>query len=333
MYEFHRGTQVEVKNKKGNSPLWLAANGGHLNVVDLLYHAGADIDSQDNRKVRCLFQLLLTWALPSFHILIRMRKRSPSNMQVSCLMAAFRKGHIKVVKWMVNHVTQFPSDQEIIRYIATLSDKELLEKCHECVKVIRAAKETQAAKANKNATILLEELDMEKTREESKKAAAARRRERKKKKKLEKKEEKRKLHEEYKKTESNYDDKEDNGKKSGDEECDRVDDSEHETGDGCERMDSMPSPVNRSPEDPDREEGDSGIDANSQGSCSSNDVKAREKKKEKKKKKTSSPSSNEKDASPQRSPKSVIAQGTTVPQNSITPTKSQSQSQTSASEK
>lgn len=46
-----RGTQVEVKNKKGNSPLWLAANGGHLNVVDLLYHAGADIDSQDNRKV------------------------------------------------------------------------------------------------------------------------------------------------------------------------------------------------------------------------------------------------------------------------------------------
>lgn len=50
-YEFYRGTQVEVKNKKGNSPLWLAANGGHLNVVDLLYHAGADIDSQDNRKV------------------------------------------------------------------------------------------------------------------------------------------------------------------------------------------------------------------------------------------------------------------------------------------
>lgn len=48
---FFRGTQVEVKNKKGNSPLWLAANGGHLNVVDLLYHAGADIDSQDNRKV------------------------------------------------------------------------------------------------------------------------------------------------------------------------------------------------------------------------------------------------------------------------------------------
>lgn len=239
-------------------------------------------------------------------------------------MAAFRKGHIKVVKWMVNHVTQFPSDQEMTRYVATISDKELLEKCQECVKVIRAAKETQAAKANKNATILLEELDMEKTREESKKAAAARRRERKKKKKLEKKEEKRKLHEEYKKSETAYEDKEDNGKKSGDEECDRADDSDHEGGDGCERIESVPSPVNRSPEDPDREEGDSGIDANSQGSCSSNDVKARDKKKDKKKKKSNNPNNNEKDTSPQRSPKTLLTQNTALSQNSTTSTKSHS---------
>ena len=30
------------------------APGGHLDVVQLLVHAGADIDSQDNRKVSCL---------------------------------------------------------------------------------------------------------------------------------------------------------------------------------------------------------------------------------------------------------------------------------------
>jgi len=60
-----RGTQVEVKNKKGNSPLWLAANGGHLNVVDLLYHAGADIDSQDNRKV---YIICLTYTIIFFNI-------------------------------------------------------------------------------------------------------------------------------------------------------------------------------------------------------------------------------------------------------------------------
>ncbi|KRT80913.1 Ankyrin repeat-containing protein, partial [Oryctes borbonicus] len=238
-----RGAAVEVKNKKGNSPLWLAANGGHLSVVELLYNLNADIDSQDNRKV-------------------------------SCLMAAFRKGHVKVVKWMVNHVTQFPSDQEMMRYISTVSDKELQEKCQECVKIIRAAKETQAAKANKNASILLEELDKEKNREESKKAAAARRRERKKKKKLEKKEEKRKLHEENKKNE-NYDEKGD--KKNVEDEVDKADDE-----DNCQ--DTVTDSPIRNNETADKEEGDSGIDANSQGSCSSNEVKSKEKRNKKKKK-------------------------------------------------
>merc|ERR1711879_1034891 len=150
-----RGAQVDVRNKKGNSSLWLAANGGHLDVVQLLYSAGADIDSQDNRKV-------------------------------SCLMAAFRKGHSKVVKWMVKHVCQFPSDAELTRYIATVSDKDLLKKCHTCMEIIRVAKEKQASEANRAASILLEELEQEKTREESKKAAAARKREEEERKKAEK---------------------------------------------------------------------------------------------------------------------------------------------------
>ncbi|XP_039449298.1 uncharacterized protein LOC120428358 isoform X2 [Culex pipiens pallens] len=38
---------VEVKNKKGKSQLWLAANGGHLAVVEVLCNAGEDIDPQD----------------------------------------------------------------------------------------------------------------------------------------------------------------------------------------------------------------------------------------------------------------------------------------------
>lgn len=216
----YRGASVEVKNKKGNSPLWLAANGGHLPVVEILYNHDADIDSQDNRKV-------------------------------SCLMAAFRKGHTKVVKWMVNHVAQFPSDQEMTRYISTVSDKELLEKCNECVKVILAAKEAQDLKAYKNASILLEELYLEKTREESRKAAAARRREKKKKKKLEKKEEKRKMFE-SKPSEDRGDD--------DDDDSDRCEDEED---------DSVPEMLSHQ----DREEGDSGIDANSQGSCSSAEAK------------------------------------------------------------
>ncbi|XP_052262259.1 ankyrin repeat domain-containing protein 17-like isoform X2 [Dreissena polymorpha] len=152
-----RHAAVDVKNKKGNSPLWLACNGGHLDVVQLLVTAGADIDSQDNRKV-------------------------------SCLMAAFRKGHVKVVKWMVKHVNQFPSDTELSRYIQTVADKDLQKKCQQCFEIIVHAKDRQAAEANKNATILLEQLDKERQEEENRRAAAAKKREKKKKKKKQKQE-------------------------------------------------------------------------------------------------------------------------------------------------
>lgn len=61
--------------------------------------------------------------------------------------------------------------------------KESVDKCHDCMLAIRISKDQQAARANKNASILLEELDMEKTKEELKKASAARRKMKKKKKK------------------------------------------------------------------------------------------------------------------------------------------------------
>lgn len=152
-----RGAACDVKNKKGNSPLWLACNGGHIDVVNLLIQAGVDVDSQDNRKI-------------------------------SCLMAGFRRGHVKVVKLMVRHVTQFPSDQEINRFMALVTEKDLTKKCLQCMEIIHQAKERQAAEANKHASILLQEIDQERSREETRKAAAARRREKKRLKKKEKQE-------------------------------------------------------------------------------------------------------------------------------------------------
>lgn len=70
----------------------------------------------------------------------------------------------------------------------------------------------------------------------------------------------------------------------------------------------------------DKEEGDSGIDANSQGSCSSNDVKTKEKRKEKKKKK-SSPSSN---SSSKKSDHDFRDPRTSGGSNTVTPSKAHS---------
>uniref|UniRef100_A0A3P8NK43 K Homology domain-containing protein n=1 Tax=Astatotilapia calliptera TaxID=8154 RepID=A0A3P8NK43_ASTCA len=161
----NRGAHIDVRNKKGNTPLWLAANGGHFDVVQLLVHASADVDAADNRKI-------------------------------TPLMAAFRKGHVKVVQYLVKEVNQFPSDIECMRYIATIADKELLKKCHQCMETIVKAKDQQAAEANKNATILLKELDLEKSREESKKQALAAKREKRKEKRKKKKEEQKRKQEE-----------------------------------------------------------------------------------------------------------------------------------------
>lgn len=103
-------------------------------------------------------------------------------------MAAFRKGHVKVVRWIVKFVKQFPNDSEMSRYfLAVATEPELLKRAQQCMEFIKQAKDKQALEASKNANILLEELELEKSREENKKLAAAKRREKKKKKKQEKK--------------------------------------------------------------------------------------------------------------------------------------------------
>ena len=72
--------------------------------------------------------------------------------------------------------------------MARLALQELLKKCKTCVDIISHAKDRHAAEANKNASILLEEIDAERTREETKRERAARKREKRRQKKKEKQE-------------------------------------------------------------------------------------------------------------------------------------------------
>ncbi|KAL3981526.1 Ankyrin repeats (3 copies) family protein [Acanthocheilonema viteae] len=145
----HARASIDARNKKGCTALWLACHGGHLETVQTLVKHEASVDIQDNR-------------------------------QVSPLIIAFRRGHIKVVKYMVRHVTQFPNDADCYRYISTVNEKELLARCHLCMDIIVAAKDRQAAEANRAAESLLEILAREEEQAKSKKLSKQRQNEKKK---------------------------------------------------------------------------------------------------------------------------------------------------------
>ena len=152
-----RGADIEVKNKKGNSPLWLACHGGHIEVIRIMVDNSVDVNSMDNRKV-------------------------------SCLMIAFRCGHIHVTEYLVLQVTQFPSDTDCSKYLLSLAEKpEFRNKCKECFDIIMLAKERQTQEANKHASSLLQQIDFEKQQEENRRMQAARKRAKKKKQKERKK--------------------------------------------------------------------------------------------------------------------------------------------------
>ena len=87
------------------------------------------------------------------------------------------------MKYLVKYVGQFPSDSELCRYIATVTDQvsiqiptsdsissesseclplqEVLSRCHECMNVIVSAKDRQAAQANQAADALIAQIEAE----------------------------------------------------------------------------------------------------------------------------------------------------------------------------
>lgn len=129
---------IDARNKKGCTALWLACNNGHLSTAEALIAKGADPDTFDNRKI-------------------------------SPMMAAFRRGHVETVKFMVGHAKQFPNETDLSRAQATIESEEIKTKCDGCVDVIRNAKKAQADSAEKAANSLLQEIDVEKVKNQEKK--------------------------------------------------------------------------------------------------------------------------------------------------------------------
>uniref|UniRef100_A0A8C4MDV6 Ankyrin repeat and KH domain containing 1 n=1 Tax=Equus asinus asinus TaxID=83772 RepID=A0A8C4MDV6_EQUAS len=206
-----RKANVEHRAKTGLTPLMEAASGGYAEVGRVLLDKGADVNAPPVPSSR---DTALTIAADKGHYkFYNLKKKSASSHRNYINILCFYRGahidvrnkkgntplwlgHVKVVQYLVKEVNQFPSDIECMRYIATITDKELLKKCHQCVETIVKAKDQQAAEANKNASILLKELDLEKSREESRKQALAAKREKRKEKRKKKKEEQKRKQEE-----------------------------------------------------------------------------------------------------------------------------------------
>uniref|UniRef100_A0A663MR02 Ankyrin repeat domain 17 n=1 Tax=Athene cunicularia TaxID=194338 RepID=A0A663MR02_ATHCN len=172
-----RKANVEHRAKTGLTPLMEAASGGYAEVGRVLLDKGADVNAPP----------------------------VPSSRDTALTIAA-DKGHYKFCELLISrgaHIDVRNKKGNTPLWLAAnggsalvLANTEMLKKCHLCMESIVQAKDRQAAEANKNASILLEELDLEKLREESRRLALAAKREKRKEKRRKKKEEQRRKLEE-----------------------------------------------------------------------------------------------------------------------------------------
>lgn len=80
---------------------------------------------------RCKENLLIAGGNHKVCMAVYIHVRSLYMISGVCL-----QGHYKVVKYLVDHVSQFPSDAELTRYINTLSDKVFTSHHMGCVWIV-----------------------------------------------------------------------------------------------------------------------------------------------------------------------------------------------------
>ncbi|XP_054573913.1 ankyrin repeat and KH domain-containing protein 1 isoform X5 [Eptesicus fuscus] len=196
-----RKANVEHRAKTGLTPLMEAASGGYAEVGRVLLDKGADVNAPPVPSSR---DTALTIAADKGHykfcelLISRGAHIDVHNKKGNTpLWLASNGGHFDVVQLLVQAGADVDAaDNRKITPLMSAFRKELLKKCHQCVETIVKAKDQQAAEANKNASILLKELDLEKSREESRKQALAAKREKRKEKRKKKKEEQKRKQEE-----------------------------------------------------------------------------------------------------------------------------------------
>uniref|UniRef100_G1MR31 Uncharacterized protein n=1 Tax=Meleagris gallopavo TaxID=9103 RepID=G1MR31_MELGA len=97
-----RGSHIDVRNKKGNTPLWLAANGGHYDVVQLLVQAGADEHESEGGRTP-LMKAARAGHLCTVQFLISKGKILIVTVLYTMVSLACAGGHLAVVELLLAH--------------------------------------------------------------------------------------------------------------------------------------------------------------------------------------------------------------------------------------
>uniref|UniRef100_A0A672UW21 Ankyrin repeat domain 17 n=1 Tax=Strigops habroptila TaxID=2489341 RepID=A0A672UW21_STRHB len=196
-----RKANVEHRAKTGLTPLMEAASGGYAEVGRVLLDKGADVNAPPVPSSR---DTALTIAADKGHykfcelLISRGAHIDVRNKKGNTpLWLAANGGHLDVVQLLVQAGADVDAaDNRKITPLMAAFRKVQVWSYHNVADRNHIFKNTQAAEANKNASILLEELDLEKLREESRRLALAAKREKRKEKRRKKKEEQRRKLEE-----------------------------------------------------------------------------------------------------------------------------------------
>lgn len=163
-------------------------------------------------------------------------------------MAAFHNGHIKVIRWLISSITQFPSKVEMTRYISQKrGDSDLVKRCKACMDIIMEEMSKHSIEANRAASSLLQEIDERKLqlneKKLGKKLAATKKRERKKQQKM--KEEEIKNEELAKEQEEKKVKKKNKKNKNKNKENEKTEDNSSKDEEKCESKESEPVVENK----------------------------------------------------------------------------------------
>ena len=111
--------QVNQRNKKGQTPLMIAAYVGNVDIIDKLIHSGASVDARDSANSTALMYAAVTGQSEILKLLIKKGAKinAMNNKKQTALMLAAQAGQKHCLRILLDEKASF-SDRDIFGYNA-----------------------------------------------------------------------------------------------------------------------------------------------------------------------------------------------------------------------